>query len=151
MTLLRIHSTSRQVTLSLFFIVWSLWIKLQSWPSAASFLGALIRVWSSWVTGVGSSLLYFTLIFCALHILHSTLERGFESQLPRCQCFGHSRIGLQYSFVCFRDCFAIQTRLKCPGRRRAWLSVQDCHLPGALGTQLVRMFFLWLRRIYQSF
>lgn len=30
-------------------------------------------------------------------------------------------------------------------------SVQDCQLPGALATQLVSMFLLWLRRICQSF
>lgn len=135
-----------------FFIVWSLWIRLQSWPSAliSRCPDSSLKLPSGWSWLL--TLLFPSHFLCPLHILCSTLERAFESQLPRCQRVPWpllNRFAVLLGW--FRDHFAIQTRLKCPGRWRGWLSVQDCQLPGALGTHLVRMFLFWLRRICQSF
>lgn len=130
-----------------FFIVWSLWIRLQSWPSAliSRCPDSSLKLPSGWSWLL--TLLFPSHFLCPLHILYSTLERAFESQLPRCQRVPWpllNRFAVLLGW--FRDHFAIQTRLKCPGRWRGWLSVQDCQLPGALGTHLVRMFLFWLRR-----
>lgn len=78
-------------------------------------------------------------------------NRDLNHNFPKArESLSHYQIGLQCSFVWFRDCFAIQTRLQCPGRQSLAQS-RTCQLPGALATQLVSMFLLWLRRICQSF
>lgn len=117
-----------------------------------SSLGALTRVWSSQVAGVGSSLFYFPLIFCALYTFSTLLgNRHLNHNFPDARdCLSHYQIGLQHSFVDSGTVLLFR-----PGWNalagRAWLSVQDCQLPGALGTHLVKMFLLWQRRICQSF